>query len=305
MNTPTKLLFAATCLLLVGAGCGSTEPATPDTSATTTVAVIKAPATTKSEEQARFEQSSEKRLCTSRGFFVISRFDTTIEKTVQYCQFDDGTECPLTEFANGVCGPGQGAIVQTNTKLLLNEFIETTCPSTAVPVCGVNGHSYENSCIAAQAGIEVAREGMCDEAAIDAVAPERKTAVTTRQTAIQKASSLVTRDTRTGNAADEPRELPPPIDTTPPETEQGTAPEWIATVIALIEASAPTTPRTYIDACSADGARVYLESNGTADIPSTLYDTDGDIICNPNRDFAGICPSVPTNSCTRIYTDSR
>ena len=42
--------------------------------------------------------------------------------------------------------------------------IPLRCPDAAPPVCGCDGLSYQSACLAAQAGVNVASEGMCQDA---------------------------------------------------------------------------------------------------------------------------------------------
>jgi hypothetical protein len=259
--------------------------------------VLKAPARDTELERQALEISPAAQACESRGFVVVARFDTTQNSTVEYCQFDDGSECRLDEFSSGICGPGQGAAVLTNPDLISNQFVEFSCDDASPQVCGVNGHTYTNACIAAQAGIKVAREGRCTAEEIAANMPVVDTTNDTRTSIVQQASTYISNNLSTPNT-------PAPIND-PEVQQQGNNPAWLASVIALIEGRGPTTPRTYIDVCRQNNQIVYLQTNGTNALPSTLYNSSGEVLCNPNRDFAGRCPaSGIVSSCSRIFTDT-
>jgi hypothetical protein len=68
---------------------------------------------------------------------------------------DSGDDCRTNQFckrADGVCAEGASGIC-TNRP--------TTCPTTIAPVCGCDGTTYDNACIANAAGVNVASEGAC------------------------------------------------------------------------------------------------------------------------------------------------
>lgn len=292
-------LVAVAILLFLGTGC-SNNATEPTVTSEPVPAVLKAPGNAVELGTAAVQTSAGERACTSRGFEIISRFDELTESTRKYCRFDDASECPLDEYAIGTCGPGQGAASLTNPGLLRNLVVETTCTETDPPVCGVNGHSYANRCIAVQAGISLAHEGMCTETEIDAASPRLITRANSRTSAIERATQIISNNQQSTSATP-----PPTLD--PAVSTQGATPDWLSTVIALIEAENPTSPRMHVDACIYNSRVVYYETNGTEELPSTAYDTNGAIICNPNRDFAGFCPSFASkkSGCERVYTDNR
>lgn len=294
-HSPIRIALILPTLLLIGAGCGSSEQGSVSTS--TEQAIIKAPASEIALRRQALEASPAVRACESRGFSVVARFDAEASETIEYCQFDDGSECRLDEYTAGTCGPGQGAAILTNSNLITDPFVESTCDEASPPVCGVNGHSYDNACIAAQSGIEIAREGLCSAEEIAANNPTIAPKNNARTNVISTAKSYIS------NRGNEP--TIPPVNDDPAVAAQGKNPAWLASVIALIEGRGPTVPRTYINICSLGNTTVYLQTNGTNDLPSTLYNEQGEILCNPNRDFAGRCPSngVPTG-CERVYTDT-
>lgn len=281
-------------IVLLGSGC---RPAVEQTTTNSQV-VLKAPIAGTNLQRQGLTLSPGTQACESRGFIVVARFDTTTERTIEYCQFTDGSECRLDEFSSGICGPGQGAAVLTNLNLIANPFVEFSCSETSPPVCGTNGHTYTNACIAAQSGVSIAREGRCSAEEIAASIPTAETTNTdTRTQTISTANTYISGNSNT-----------PSLSSSNEGTEakdQQYNQAWLASVIALIEGRGPTTPRTYIDICRQGNNTVYLQTNGTNNLPSTLYTARGEILCNPNRDFAGRCPGTgaPTG-CSRVYTDT-
>lgn len=61
-----------------------------------------------------------------------------------YCDFGDAAKCGLAD-QTGVC-----------------REIPSTCSEALLPVCGCNGETFDNSCLAAQAGVSVLVEGACE-----------------------------------------------------------------------------------------------------------------------------------------------
>jgi hypothetical protein len=64
-----------------------------------------------------------------------------------YCDFDDEANCGIAD-QTGTC-----------------REIPADCTEAFAPVCGCNGQSFENSCVAAQAGVSVSTDGTCEPAA--------------------------------------------------------------------------------------------------------------------------------------------
>ncbi|HTE50557.1 MAG TPA: Kazal-type serine protease inhibitor domain-containing protein [Kofleriaceae bacterium] len=67
-----------------------------------------------------------------------------------YCDYADEANCGFAD-QTGVC-----------------REIPSECTGTLQPVCGCNGQTFDNSCVAAQAGVSVSAEGSCEQAAPEA-----------------------------------------------------------------------------------------------------------------------------------------
>jgi hypothetical protein len=71
------------------------------------------------------------------------------------CGGDTGVTCATGSFCQrdeGVCGTDAEGVC---TK------IPATCPTTVSPVCGCDGTTYDNACLAAKAGVTVSNTGEC------------------------------------------------------------------------------------------------------------------------------------------------
>lgn len=268
------LLF--TTLMLAGAGCGQKDTAEETTTPTTTPTVVK--------KQPVKPDDPANEFCKNSGHDLIIRFDQETQSSKSFCRFSDLTECSANDFYKGECSPGEKATTkQTESKEDINIF--TACGTEYEPICGQDGITYTNSCLAQIQGIVISHEGAC-VAGKTTVAPDYDP------------------DTKTPDAKLDDKsfsDLPPTVDTS--------MPNWIGVVKDFILSSPANNPRAFIEKCSYSGETYYFQSDGCADCFSILYDEEGNSTCYPGNDLSGECPGSLTNKyrpgCTRIWADDR
>lgn len=66
----------------------------------------------------------------------------------------DGLACMFTEEAQCGLADAPGKCLKTGP------FV---CPEVILPICGCDGNTYKNECVAAEKGVSVAAQGKCKE----------------------------------------------------------------------------------------------------------------------------------------------
>lgn len=72
-----------------------------------------------------------------------------------------------------------------------------------------------------------------------------------------------------------------------PEAEPTKPPEWVAALIARLESEPVANPPASITRFDYRGQPVYYLPPRCCDIPSTLYDAAGAVLCSPDGGFIG------------------
>ncbi len=221
-------------LVFIASGCGTqkVEIENEITPTTTTPTVIKQPTLTEDPVQ---------EFCQKNNYEFIVRFDPETKSSGSFCRFPDMTECPAQKFFNGTCSPGQ----ENNSQINPEEVnIFAACDTTYEPVCGHDGLTYTNSCLAQIQGIIIAHDGVCTMARANT--PQTHVGGTTGD-----------------NNQDLPySDLPPTVDTS--------VPNWMGVVKDFILSSPANTPRAFIEKCNYNDKIYYFQSDGCTDCFSIL-----------------------------------
>lgn len=104
-------------------------------------------------------------LSLSFGFVGCSSGDGTEEAAEQQdeallrpqlCAGPSGIQCPSKQFCSGSVGKCPG-----KSQLGVCQQRPQLCPQIFNPVCGCDGHTYANSCVASSVGVSVQSQGAC------------------------------------------------------------------------------------------------------------------------------------------------
>ena len=263
-----KILFAICLGLLIGgAGC---EPKTPPPLTTTNPVVQPVKLIEK-------QLTPAESFCEKQGQELIIRFNEEKGASESYCRFTGLTECLAEDYYQGKCGPDQATII-THLPGAVPASPFTTCGAEYAPVCGNNGYTYANGCLAQIQGIISAHTGPC-------LASEPEPAYSAPE------NQIADGNTGTINPA------------SPSE------PTWLQTVKDFILASPPSSPTAFLEKCNLSGQTLYYQGS-CAGCTDVLYNNDGTVKCYPTHDFNGACPqqfglATRTNYCTKIWQDKR
>lgn len=253
-------------LILVGAGCSGSNSNTTSTStdsATSTHDVVKKP-----EGVEPIDYAIE--ACENNGYDIIFKFDNETKTSNTYCQFSSGYACEAISYITGTC-----TTTSTNRMYLVTtdgvpQNIRT-CTNDEQPICGKDGITYVNSCIAGLQRVAVSHPGVCTEA------EQQAAAEATAQSSGNTSSSGSTNNTSQGT-----------IGTTAP-TNVNTA--WLKHLSAIAAGSNTGSKGPTKEECVYGTNKVYYMVESCPNCFSTLYNTTGDVICHPHNDIANECPS--------------
>ena len=255
-QTTKKMTIILPTIILLGAGClpfGTTT--TPTSTSTVRTLVQRQPIKTVDPLDHAYNR------CTDQGYRLLLRFDTKTHTTKGYCQFSDDTECEAVAFANGVCAQDRGAEVFAPSK----PTNIRQCEPLEAPVCGTDGNTYVNVCIASLQQVPVLHNGAC------AVPPPKKPTIATNEIGSNSVSSqqtILNEQTIQNN----------------------NIPSWIQTIKSLSEKSG-SIYKTIVESCQFGDQTVYYQYESCPTCFDTLYNGDGDVICFPKHDLGNRCPS--------------
>ncbi|PIR75266.1 MAG: hypothetical protein CO030_00220 [Candidatus Magasanikbacteria bacterium CG_4_9_14_0_2_um_filter_42_11] len=276
-----KLLILSTMLVILGVGCGNatSDTTTSTDTSSTTHDVIKKPGGVEPLDYAI-------EACQNNGYEIILRYNADTKNTETFCQFTGGYACEAISYITGTC-----TTTSTNRAYLVTtdgmQQNIRTCGSEEVPVCGVDSITYVNSCIAGLQRVQVKHTGVCTKEEQEAAAGTTNAGGTT--SAGSSGSSASQGSSGTGTA------------TAP--TNVNTA--WLGHLSAIAAGKNSGSKGPVKEECVYDTTRVYYMVESCPNCFSTLYNTNGDVICHPHNDIANECPSYfnkdsRSGNCKRI-----
>ncbi len=262
-------LFVTVILLLAGAGCVSSQNSTSKTSPINTVQNIKyTPINASIINQAYI-------YCTKQKNQLVFRYDNATKKSLAYCQFPDNTECGALSYYQGSCNQGNGSKIR---KVANNQPQNIRqCPTAEKPICGADGYTYTNSCIALLQHVAILHDGAC--------------------------TSKIIPQSTSGSSSGNHKTIPKTI-TKITKTQTG-IPLWVNIAEGLSK-STNGNVLTVMDACSISSKQLYYQYQKCPTCFGILYTKVGTVVCYPNNDISNSCPANFHNdtltSCKTIWT---
>ena len=293
-----KLLCLCLCFFVFAVGCGNDEPQSPqEPQEIDPEAIIETTEIQKAHAH-----------CFSQGFKPMIEY-TEASGNVLYCVFTESQKrCPAIDFLYGDCSVRTATNFDsgfsTSTAQVDDVFSGPRfCEPVAKPVCGENGRTYTNACIAEQQGITVIANGTC-AANIERGNPavvEKQNTNSNDSGASSSGSSNIGNNgnssfdpNNTGSSADNAEPLLPPNTPQEPIISDAGLPDWVTVPFSLITQDI-TVIRTEVYKCQVGSSTYYLQTEQRSELFSTLYENDGDLLCNPTHDIANQCPSAFAN----------
>lgn len=253
-------------MLVIGAGCGTDQP--PEEIQTDERPAAAAPVIKK---QPRNDEPIEEALdfCEAQGHAVTFVFDPISKTNRMYCEFQKNIGCDALDYYRRRC--------TTNTAIAIRlpdiEHV-SFCPDQEEPVCGEDGRTYINQCIANQQQVRAIHDGPCTKADI---------------------ASPVSTPSES--------EQPSRIGTSNLESDGSADTTWLNPLINLLSKK----PNARIEECTYDGQTLYYQEESCPECFGTLYSQSGAILCFPHNDLTNECPpsfSVDARSSCRVIWEN-
>lgn len=242
---------------LLGAGCIGQQPVAEPVEQ---VVIKKQP----EGQISAFEQALN--YCERQGNRIIFEYDNEQQDNIAYCVFSNSTGCEVADYYTGRCTRGADA-VPVDVPDMQDVLSIRECTTEEVPVCGVDGNTYLNSCIAQLQGIRVSHDGAC------ALPPGDVVAVTVEEE--QKIAKLNTSIKQSK---------------TQPQVDDNGIPSWLNIVMGITGQTSGVSAQ--LERCSVESKTTYYFVEDCPNCFSTLYKPSGEVICHPHNDMNNACPDT-------------
>ncbi len=269
LSSKHHLITLGVFVLLLGAGCSKPEPISPLQPTTSTPEIEQLVAMTPDQEAYAY--------CVIQDYTIKINMRQENRPQQILCQFDDGSACSADAFLADTCKPGEYFPDTTPEEILPVDgeiFGGRYCEPIADPVCGRDGRTYTNGCIAELSGQPSFSPGSCPDngttdIAIGGVIPSDSTDVNENNQA------------STSNPANTSSQE------SPTQNNSGN-------VVSTIKSS--LSPDSQISQCPINNTNYYLVRTSCPECVSLLYSANGSLLCYPDHDISGKCPAGFQNS---------
>jgi hypothetical protein len=217
--------------------------------------------------------------CFEEGYSTSLRFDPKTNKTQLFCIAEGKFNCLAVDFMKKTC-PEEGLIASSDESLFDNK----ECTFNSAPVCGGDGYTYVNACIARLQKVQIIHEGQCDGVAVEGSTGEERSTSNEGVLNAKKSSASVSlnsssKSTVSGNSVESSSNIP-----------QQNIMAWVNILISQADHES-IKQFTTIEQCIYDEKIVYAKISSCEKCLNVLYNEGGDVICYPGRKLRSSCPS--------------